>query len=102
MHAVMAILYGAFIITLLPHWLSWNQGATQFLPQPSPLAPEMIGLMTLMGVGVSLAGVRDLILSTSFLPASLRTKLAFPWSRQTAPPLIVTTSNSKQENLERS
>ena len=99
MHTVMAILYGAFIITLLPHWLSWHQEATQFLPQQSPLASEMIGLMTLMGVGVGLAGVRDLMLSTSFLPASLRTKLAFPWSRQTAPPLIVTTSNSKQKNL---
>ena len=39
MHAIMAILYGAFIITLLPHWLGWTQGATQFLPQHSPLAP---------------------------------------------------------------
>ena len=88
MHAVMAILYGAFIITLLPHWLIWSQGETQFVPHQTALPDAMIGLMTLMGIGVSIAGIRDLLLSSFYIPESLRRKLAFPWSRSSTPPLI--------------
>ena len=98
MHAVMAILYGAFLITFSPHWLDWNQGQTQFSPHQIALPEGIIGLMTLMGIGVSTAGIRDLLLSATWLSPSLHHALAFPWSRTHQPPLIVPSPTTKHHD----
>jgi hypothetical protein len=57
MHAIMGIVYGAFLANLLPHLLAWSE-------QPTGLTAIDHGalswLLTLMAVGVFLSGVRDL------------------------------------------
>jgi hypothetical protein len=59
-HAVMGILYGAFLWTLLPQILAWSRLPAGFAPiDRGPLA----WLLTLFAVGVAGSGIRDLAAS---------------------------------------
>jgi hypothetical protein len=59
-HAVMGILYGAMVATLLPLlWDGWSR-PTQFVATPAAVPEWLRWLLTLMAVGVFLSGVRDL------------------------------------------
>ena len=89
MHALMAILYGAFITTLAPHWWAWSALESGFHLHAQPLSPWMVSALSLMGCGVTIAGLRDVLLSTLWLPKAWRRRLAFPWRRDTHPPSIV-------------
>ena len=88
MHAIMAVLYGSFIISLAPHWLAWTQEQIGLSPHPVPVPQELLWMMTLMGTGVTIAGIRDLLLSTSWLSVSHRQWLALPWSNSPNPPKV--------------
>ncbi len=69
MHTIMAILYGAFLATLIPRLSEW-------IAMPTGLAPADYGviswLMTALAAGVLLSGLRDLVASFRLkaLPAS--------------------------------
>lgn len=60
MHTVMAIVYGAFLATLMPHLAEWSGAPTAFVPHNPEVAPWLVLAMTAMGIGVTAAGVRDL------------------------------------------
>ena len=60
MHTVMAIVYGAFLATLIPHLADWAQSPTAFVPHTTEIVPWLVLAMTAMGFGVTIAGIRDL------------------------------------------
>jgi hypothetical protein len=60
MHTVMAIIYGAFLATLFPHLMVWANSPTALVPHSVEIAPWLVLAMTVMGIGVTAAGVRDL------------------------------------------
>ena len=63
MHTLMAILYGVFIATLVPHIIEWSSDSTGLIPHES-LVPNFLWYMMMgMGIGVGLAGIRDLWLA---------------------------------------
>jgi hypothetical protein len=56
-HAIMGILYGAFLAFVLPELLRWSRQPTGF----APVDHGFFGwLLTAMAIGVLLSGVRDL------------------------------------------
>jgi uncharacterized protein len=57
MHAIMGIVYGAFLANLLPQMLLWSREATRFAPAEYG---AISWLMVFMAVGVFGSGVRDL------------------------------------------
>lgn len=57
-HAVMAILYGAFLAHLFPVWLGWHSRPTGCV-EIDYGSPLLTWLMPLMGVGVLVSGLRD-------------------------------------------
>lgn len=60
MHAIMGIVYGAFLANLLPEMLRWNLMATGF-GQSYHGFPAWV--LAVLAAGVFLSGVRDLIAS---------------------------------------
>jgi hypothetical protein len=60
MHAFMAVVYGAFILSLAPHLLVGISAPTALEPQSAPLPRLLVPATLLMGFGVGVAGVRDL------------------------------------------
>jgi hypothetical protein len=56
MHAVMGIVYGAFLANLVPQMLDWSSRETGFVPASYG---AFSWLMSLMAVGVFLSGARD-------------------------------------------
>jgi len=60
MHTIMAIIYGAFLATLIPELLQWAA-------QPSALVVVQRGLLswvlTAFAIGVLLSGIRDIVAS---------------------------------------
>lgn len=72
-HAVMGILYGAFLAFLVPTLRDWWLTPTSLAPSPGAAPPALRWALALMCVGVFLSGVRDL--SAAFgLPHS-----EWPW-----------------------
>lgn len=58
MHALMGIMYGAFLAYLLPELIIWAQNPAGFTPKSYGL---LSWLLTAMGVGVLFSGIRDLL-----------------------------------------
>jgi uncharacterized protein len=58
MHAIMGLVYGAFLAHLLPVVAGWARRPTGFAPADYG---ALAWLLTLMAVGVFLSGLRDLI-----------------------------------------
>ncbi len=74
-HAVMAILYGAFLARFLPISAGWYSLPSDFAVRTTGEVPvELAFLLSFMGVGVFLSGVRD------FLSASGVRLAAWPWA----------------------
>ena len=59
-HAVMGILYGAMIATLIPTLLVWWSLPTALQVVPPAVPEPLRWLLLFMGIGVFLSGVRDL------------------------------------------
>ena len=80
MHTCMAILYGAFLLALLPHVVAWSYAETQWASHSQTISPVLIYGMSLMGIGVFFAGMRDLLLSFKSLSPRLKRYCMWPWS----------------------
>ena len=63
MHAVMAIIYGAFLLSISPHIMAWWQLPHDLTPHEVSPPDWILWSMTVMGLGVGLAGLRDLAVS---------------------------------------
>jgi len=76
MHGIMGIVYGAALADLVPVLRVWWSKPTS-LAITSPANPIALGwILTIMGVGVLLSGIRDLCAAIG-LPGS-----AWPWARK--------------------
>lgn len=60
MHAIMGIVYGAFLACLVPEMLRWSAGDTGFGPRYHGFPAWML---LLLAIGVFASGVRDLAAS---------------------------------------
>ena len=56
----MAIVYGAMLGNLVPILLAWWNAPTGFVFSPVPVASALRWLLTVLGIGVFVSGVRDL------------------------------------------
>ncbi len=66
-HAIMGIVYGAFLAFLLPEAWRWSQQPTGFVAlQP---ASDLRWILTIMGAGVLVSGLRDARAAASVRPA---------------------------------
>lgn len=74
-HAVMGIVYGAMIATLLPTLVAWWHSPTVLAFEPAPVPPWLRFGLTAMAAGVALSGLRDLYAALG-LPGG-----AWPWPR---------------------
>ena len=77
-HAIMGILYGAmtgYLIPVLIHWWSLPSG---LVAASAPVPGILRWLLTLMGIGVVLSGIRDLYAALG-LP-----RAGWPWSTEEA------------------
>ncbi len=59
-HAVMGILYGAMLAYLVPTLHAWAAAPTALRCAPAPVGSELRWTLTVMAVGVTLSGARDL------------------------------------------
>jgi hypothetical protein len=59
-HAVMGILYGAMVTCLIPSLLNWMRLPTEFRMAPATVPPVLRVTLLVMGVGVTISGLRDL------------------------------------------
>ncbi|MDH3404335.1 MAG: hypothetical protein OES32_13960 [Acidobacteriota bacterium] len=59
-HAVMGILYGAMLATLVPTLIGWWQSPTALAVEPAPVAQWLRLSLTVMAAGVLASGLRDL------------------------------------------
>jgi hypothetical protein len=66
MHAVMGIVYGAFLAFLIPQMIAWCGLSTGFGPSYHGFPAWML---LVLAAGVFASGVRDLIASTRSVPA---------------------------------
>ena len=62
MHAVMGIVYGAFLAFLIPQMIEWSTLATGFGPSYHGFPAWML---LALAIGVFVSGVRDLVASTA-------------------------------------
>jgi hypothetical protein len=74
-HAVMGILYGAMLACLVPAVREWSTQPTELALAPAPVPAELRWALTVMAIGVSLSGARDLYAALE-LPGG-----AWPWRR---------------------
>lgn len=72
-HAVMGIIYGAMLANLAPTLLAWWRGATALAAQTVDVPQWLLWALTLMAVGVTLSGARDLYAALA-LP-----RCGWPW-----------------------
>jgi hypothetical protein len=63
MHAVMGIVYGAFLAHLVPVLVAWYAMPTELAPAAYPVPPLLRWALAAMAAGVFLSGVRDLAAS---------------------------------------
>jgi len=75
-HAVMGILYGAMVAKLIPVMLAWWERPTGLLFDPAAVPPLLGAVVTAMGGGVLLSGLRDLYAALD-LPNG-----HWPWPRE--------------------
>lgn len=73
MHAVMAIVYGAFLAFFVPVVGAWLTGGGP-APADAAMPPPVRGVLTALGVGSALSGLRDALASTGARLA------AWPWA----------------------
>jgi hypothetical protein len=66
MHALMGIVYGAFLAYLVPDLARWSGAPTGFGASYHGIPAR---ILTLIGTGVFLSGVRDLLASVRPRPA---------------------------------
>lgn len=66
MHAVMGIVYGAFLAFLIPQMIAWSGLSTGFGPSYHGFPAWML---LVLAAGVFASGVRDLVASTRSVPA---------------------------------
>jgi hypothetical protein len=59
-HAIMGIMYGAMLATLVPTFNSWRGSPTGLIFEPATNPDWMRFLVSAMGVGVIASGLRDL------------------------------------------
>jgi hypothetical protein len=59
-HAVMGILYGAMLATLIPTLLAWWRLPAELAIAAAPVPPLLRAALTLMAAGVFASGLRDL------------------------------------------
>ena len=59
-HAVMGVLYGAMLATLVPTFGSWWQNPTYLSLQPVEMSTWLRVLLVVMAIGVVVSGLRDL------------------------------------------
>ena len=72
-HAVMGIVYGAFLAHLIPVVVGWLSLPTRMYVAPVPVSMALSGWLMATGVGVFLSGIRD-------LAAAYKVRLArWPW-----------------------
>jgi hypothetical protein len=62
-HAVMGIVYGAFLAFLLPALARWWSAPTELLRSPAAVPGPIRAALAAMAVGVLLSGIRDLAAS---------------------------------------
>jgi hypothetical protein len=62
MHAVMGIVYGAFLAFLIPQMIEWSRLATGFGPSYHGFPAWML---LVLAIGVLMSGVRDLVASAA-------------------------------------
>jgi hypothetical protein len=72
-HAVMGIVYGAFLARLAPHWLAWVAAPTALEPATSAPPAGLALALQVMALGVLASGLRDV-----YAAAGGRHS-AFPW-----------------------
>jgi hypothetical protein len=75
-HALMGIIYGAFLAFLFPTLRGWWSAPTSLAPTLEATPPVLRWALALMALGVFLSGVRDLSAALG-LPRS-----EWPWPRQ--------------------
>jgi hypothetical protein len=59
-HAIMGIIYGSMIASLVPTILSWWDLPTGLVSAPADVAPALQWSLVVMAVGVFVSGLRDL------------------------------------------
>ena len=59
-HAIMGIMYGAMLANLAPTLISWSGSPTALSIEPAMISEWMRLLLTAMGAGVVVSGLRDL------------------------------------------
>ncbi len=74
-HALMAIVYGAFLANLLPELLRWSEEATALAPAKWDTPRELGWVLAAMGAGVLSSGLRDAYAALG-LPGG-----GWPWAR---------------------
>ena len=72
-HVVMAIIYGAFLATLMPHLWAWTDGPTGWV-RHDPVSSTVGVTCGVMALGVALSGFRDLGASFGW------SGFAWPWA----------------------
>ncbi|HXC33472.1 MAG TPA: hypothetical protein VNZ56_13415 [Verrucomicrobiae bacterium] len=77
-HAVMGIVYGAMIASLVPTLHLWWEGSSGLLLEPVATPAWVRLLVGALGVGVIASGLRDLYAALEF-PGG-----AWPWNRNTS------------------
>ncbi len=81
MHAIMGIVYGAMLASIVPTLRIWWSRPTELALSPRPTVEALRWIMAIMAVGVFLSGVRDLCAA-----AGLRGS-AWPWNQGRGPRL---------------
>lgn len=76
-HTIMAVVYGAMLGHLVPVLIAWWADPTGLAFEPADGPPALRGLLTAMGLGVLLSGIRDLGASLG----GTRSFFAWPWPR---------------------
>jgi len=77
-HAVMGILYGAMLASLVPSLVTWHGLPTGLVFAPAPVPGPVRWALTLMAAGVFLSGVRDLYAALELAGGH------WPWPRAAA------------------
>lgn len=77
-HAIMGILYGAMLACLIPTLRDWAGMPSGLVSSPAPVAGELRWALTVMAVGVTLSGARDLYAGLG-LPGG-----GWPWRQRPA------------------
>lgn len=72
-HALMGIVYGAFLAYLVPELWEWSAAPTGFVVMP---AGWLAWLLSLMGVGVLASGLRDAVAASRLTARSNRRPVA--------------------------